>query len=105
MADPRTAHTDRMERQDRPERSAGAVIAVIVGVIGAIVSFVPGLFWAAWILGAIAIGVSLPALKQGPTAPSHGLARVAAGAGALALVVGLINLGITLDWFDYFNPD
>lgn len=115
MADPRTSspptsspdtgNKDVVEDRDSPGRPTAAVIAVIVGVMAVVAGFIPGFFWAAWLLGVIAIVASLPALRQGPAAPSHTLARVAAGAGALALIVGLLNLGITLEWFDYFNPD
>lgn len=105
MTDPRnpSTTTGASTRGEPDNRSPVPVIAAIVGVLAVIAAFIPGLFFVAWLLGAIAIAAALPTFRAG--APSHGFgaARVAVIAGALALVFGLVNLGIVLEWFDYFT--
>lgn len=101
---PRT-HTDTVEDTAEEKRSAAEVIAIIVGALGVVAAFIPGLWWFAWILAVVAIAIALPAVRQGPTGPSYRLSRIAVGAGIVALIIGLLNLGITQDWFEYFNVD
>lgn len=102
MADQRAQSRPRTEEDGLP---AAVIVSVVLGAFGVLAAFIPGLFWVAWLLGAVAIAVSLPVLRRGRAAPSHGLARVAFGAGLLAIVIGVLNLGITADWFTYFTTD
>ena len=102
--DDRGAATERNTRGSQVEgKTTGVVLGLIAGVLGVMAGLIPGLFWLAWILGAIAIAVALPARRRGPADPSHGLSRIVLGAGVAALVLGLINLGIAVDGFNYFT--
>ena len=98
--DPTTGATSRGGTDRTP---TGPLIAATVAVLALVSAFIPGLFFVAWILGAIAIAVALPTFRSGSAALGFASARVAVIAGALALVFGLVNLGIVLEWFDYFT--
>lgn len=95
--------TGARSRSEPDRKSSTTTVAAIVGVIAVISALLPGFFFVAWLLGVIAIAAGLTTFRQGASADGFGSARVAVIAGALALVLGVINLGIVLDWFTYFT--
>jgi hypothetical protein len=105
MAERPSTRTQTTANRQDGARSSGAVIAVILGALAVITAFIPGLFWLAWILGGVGIALALPAMRQGSAAPSFSMARTAVIAGVIALVIGIINLGIVLEWFTFFTTD
>lgn len=91
--------------QEENRSNAAAKIGAISGAVGVIAAFIPGLFFVAWLLGAVAIAAGLPTFRRGRGESDYGTARFAVVAGALALVFGVVNLGIVLDWFTYFTTE
>ena len=89
--------------QEADRSNTATKIGAICGAIGVVFAFIPGLFFVAWLLGAIAVAAGLPTFRRGRTASDYGTARFAVVAGALALVFGVVNLGIVLDWFTFFT--
>lgn len=104
-----TGPTDRRPSTTAEPVSGRSTAAAVLGAIGAAVgvaaALIPGLFFVGWLLGGAAIAAGLPAFRQGRAASDYGIARFAVFAGALAVVLGVVNLGIVLDWFDYFTAD
>jgi hypothetical protein len=70
-----------------------ALVALLAGIAAVVVAFLPGLFWAAWALGASGFGMGLGAYfgLKGQGAPTR-LAVAAVVAGAIGFTGGWIQL-------------
>ena len=87
-------------------RSALATASVITGGLGAVIALVPAFWTVALPLAVVALVAGLIVVRQGPAAHGYRTARIGVGLGIAAAVLGVLNLAINLDVFNYFsNPD
>lgn len=97
--------TGNIEHDDSSSSKIAATVAVVTGVLGAIAGIIPKVGVLAIILGLVALVAGISAVRHGPAAPGFSRGRIGVALAVAALVLGVINIGIQLDWFDYFNPD
>ena len=99
-------HTEVHPPSDPTEQSAvravGPMAGAVLGAVAVVAALIPGLFFLAWPLGGAAIAVSTVA-SSSEAARGANAARAGRVLGVAALVLGLLNLGIVLGWFQYFT--
>lgn len=83
--------------------SIAATVAVVTGALGVIVGIIPKLGVGALILAAIALVAGVPATRSGRRAPTFSRARTGVVLAVIAVVLGILNIAIQLDVFDYFT--
>lgn len=109
---PRT-HTEMAERQgptgntaadgDTARSSGMGMVSAVTGGLGVAVGLIPRAGAFALILAVVALAAGIPSMREGRSAPGFATGRIGVLLGALALVVGILNIGIQLDWFTYFT--
>lgn len=117
MARPTTSHrtqtqlagergpTGNIRHDDASASSIGATVAVVAGVLAVIAGIIPELGVGALILAAVALVAGISSLRRGRGAPGFGRARFGVVLAVVAAILGVLNIGIQMDLFDYFNPD
>jgi hypothetical protein len=80
-----------------------ATASVVTGALGLVAGFIPGLWIVALVLAGVALATGLPTMRHGRDATGYGAARIGVALAVAAAVVGLLNLGIWYDAFDYFT--
>lgn len=96
-------------RSEAPARSAGVtserdpagsstrgLVSLGSGGLGVVFATLPALGIVALLLGGVAIGVGVPAMRRGPRAPGFPLARVGVVLGMIAVLLGFVSLAIQL---------
>lgn len=96
-----TGHTEHDVASARSV-SAG-VVSLVTGGLGVVAGIIPLLGAGAVLLALVALAFGLPSLRHGPSAAGFRYARLGVVLAVVAIIVGVINLGIQLDWFDYFT--
>lgn len=77
--------------------------SVTAGGLGAAVAVIPRLGVIALVLGVVAFAVGVPALRSGSGTASRKYARFGIVLALTALVLGLLNLAIQAELFNYFT--
>ncbi len=86
-------------------RSALATASVVTGGLGAVIALLPAFWTVAFVLAAVALVTGLLVVREGPTASGYRTARIGVALGVLAAVLGVLNLAVSSDVFDYFTTD
>lgn len=116
MADSTTPPRTRTEQAERhgptghtvPDGSTAhssgmGMVSAVTGGLGVAVGLIPLAGAGALILAVIAFATGAPSLRRGRAASGYATARIGVVLGLVALVVGVLNIGIQLDWFTYFT--
>ena len=90
-------------QQDGGASSVASTVAVVTGALGVVAGIVPKLGVGALILAVIALVSGVPVMRGGRHGPDFGRARTGVVLAVIAIVLGLLNLAIQLDVFDYFT--
>lgn len=85
--------------------SVAGTAAVVVGVLGVIAGIIPKLGVGALILAVVALLAGIPTMRQGPRAAGFSRARLGVVLAVVAIVLGVLNIAIQLDVFNYFTAD
>lgn len=80
-------------------------VATVLGLLGVVAGVVPGLWILALPIGVVTLAVAEPVRRRGPGTAGHRSARAAVVLAVVALALGVINLGISVELFDYFTVD
>lgn len=83
-------------------RAAGT-IAVIAGVLGVLAGIIPNLGVGAVILAVVALVAGIPTMHHGQSHPGFKRARAGVVLAVIAIVLGVLNIAIQGDAFDYFT--
>lgn len=97
--------TGNIQHDGPSQSSVSGTVAVVVGVPAVIVGIIPKLGVGALILAAVALAAGIPSLRHGRASPGFSRARLGVVLAVVAVIIGVLNIGIQLDWFDFFNPD
>lgn len=91
---------------DSDGRSGLATASVVTGGLGAVIALIPAFWTVALPLAAVALVTGLLVVRDGASTPGYRTARIGVVLGIVAGVLGVLNLAINLDVFDYFSdPD
>jgi lysylphosphatidylglycerol synthetase-like protein (DUF2156 family) len=96
-----TGHT---QHDGDSARSAGMGMASLVaGALGVVAGIVPKLGVAALILAVVAFAAGIPSMRHGTRAAGFRYARIGVVLAVIAVLLGVLNVAIQIELFDYFT--
>lgn len=88
---------------ERPPSNGLAIAGLVCGIVGVVLGLLPWTFWAAWVLGVLAIVFSAIGRRKADREPAAGRRSMATAGlilGIVAIGLGIVGLIVLMSFFD-----